>query len=453
MPAGRFWGAQTQRSLENFPIGAGHEPMPREIVRALAILKGAAARANRNLGGRLTERKASLIEQVCSEILGGGLDAEFPLVVWQTGSGTQTNMNVNEVVANRGNFLCGEKVLHPNDDVNMSQSSNDVFPSALHIAAAKALAEEVLPSARRLAAVLRKLEEESAGLVKCGRTHMMDAVPLTFAEEVSGWRASLESDARMLERALGPLSELAIGGTAVGTGLNAPEGFDAEVCRLVSERTGLPFVPAANKFHALTSHGEVVAAHGALKALAADLMKIAGDVRLLASGPRCGLGEIAIPANEPGSSIMPGKVNPTQCEAVMMVALQVMGNDAAIGFAAGLGNLELNTFQPVVAYDFLQSARLLAEAADSFAKRCAAGIRPNRRRMEADAGASLMAATLLSPAIGYEKAAQAARKAADEGLTLREACLRLGLLDAARLDALLRTGKEGGPAGTGGGEG
>ena len=431
VPADRCWGAQTQRSYENFRIGT--EKMPEEIIRAFAVLKQAAALANRRLG-KLDGRRAELICRVCGEILEGELAGNFPLAVWQTGSGTQSNMNVNEVVANRGNQLAGEALLHPNDHVNMSQSSNDTFPTAMHIAAAAALEDRLFPALDALAATFRRLEGENADVVKSGRTHLQDAVPITLAQEISGWRASLERDRALLEAALPPLYELALGGTAVGTGLNAPKGFDREVAAAVAELTGKPFRTAPNKFHALTSRDELVFAHGGLKALAADLMKIANDVRWLASGPRCGLGEITIPANEPGSSIMPGKVNPTQCEAVTMVAVQVMGNDAAVGLAASQGNFELNVFMPVCIYNFLQSARLLADAMDSFRVHCAEGITADREKCRQNLHNSLMLVTALNPYIGYDNAAKTAKKAYAEGISLKEACVALGFLTAEEFD-------------------
>lgn len=435
VPAERLWGAQTERSHENFPIGVGLETMPAEVIHAFGILKQAAAEANRELvPDRMTAQKLEAISAAATEVAAGVLDAEFPLVVWQTGSGTQSNMNANEVIANRGNQVAGTHLLHPNDDVNMSQSSNDTFPTAMHIAAVRALEGDVLPSVRRLAQVLVELEARYADVVKCGRTHLQDATPITFGQEVSGWRASLERDAELIEAAAKPLHELALGGTAVGTGLNAPDGFDALVAEKVSGLTGVCFSTAPNKFHALTSKDELVVAHGALKALAADMMKIANDVRWLASGPRDGLGEIRIPANEPGSSIMPGKVNPTQCEQVTMVAVQVMGNDCAVGMAASQGNFELNVFMPVLIYDFLQSARLLSQSIDSFRERCAVGIEPIREKMDANVHDSLMLVTALSPTIGYEHAAEVAHKAYEDGTSLRQACIDLGYLSAQGFD-------------------
>ena len=439
VPADRLWGAQTQRSVENFPIGVGHEHMPDEIITAFGILKLAAARANRTLlPGKMTEEKFAVIGRAAEEVRSGALKEHFPLVVWQTGSGTQTNMNVNEVIANRANALAGKALCHPNDDVNMSQSSNDTFPTALHIAAVLALEEALIPAVEELKEALCVLERENAGIVKSGRTHLQDAVPIAFSQEISGWRASLERDLELLHLAVRPLYGLALGGTAVGTGLNAPEGFAEKAAEEVAGLTGRPFVSEKNKFHALSSRDELVFAHGAVKALAGDMMKIANDVRWLASGPRCGLGEITIPANEPGSSIMPGKVNPTQCEQVTMVAVQVMGNDTAVGIAASQGNFELNVFLPVIAYNFLQSVRLTAESVRAFTARCVRGIRANRERMKWNLDASLMTVTALSPTIGYENAAKCAKLAFDEDLTLKEACLKLGLLTPERFDALYR---------------
>ena len=437
VPADRYWGAQTQRSCMNFPIGVGIETMPQEIIHAFGILKKAAAMANHALRPeRMTAEKRDAICRACDEIIDGKLNDHFPLVVWQTGSGTQTNMNANEVVANRGNALAGKPLLHPNDDVNMSQSSNDTFPTAMHIAAVLSLEDRVIPAIDRLCATMRRLEEDNAGVIKSGRTHLQDATPIAFSQEISGWRTSLERDKQLLLLALPPLKELALGGTAVGTGLNAPAGFDTQVADAVSKITGKTFLTAANKFHALTSKDELVFAHGALKALACDMMKIANDVRWLASGPRNGLGEIRIPENEPGSSIMPGKVNPTQCEAVTMVAVQVMGNDVAVGMAASQGNFELNVFMPVCIYNFLQSARLLAEAIVSFNDHCVAGITADREKMEENLRRSLMLVTALNPYIGYENAAKVAKKAFQDGCSLREACLVLGFLSAEKFDEI-----------------
>ncbi len=435
VPGDRYWGAQTQRSLENFPIGRERDRMPEEIIRAFGALKAAAAEANARLQPeRMTEEKRSAIHRAGLEVMEGKLREEFPLVVWQTGSGTQSTMNDNEVIANRGNELAGKRLLHPNDDVNMSQSSNDTFPSALHISAVEALERRVLPSLEGIIRILRQLEEDNRGVIKCGRTHLQDAVPILFSQEISGWRSSLERDGEMIREALEHLRELALGGTAVGTGLNCPPGFDALAAEELTKLTGLKFRPAENKFHALTSRDEIVFAHGALKALACDLMKIANDVRWLASGPRLGLGEITIPENEPGSSIMPGKVNPTQCEQVTMVAVRVMGNDAAVGFAASQGNFELNVFLPVCADSFLQSAGLLSESMDSFGARCLKGLRANRERMRQNLDRSLMTVTGLSPLIGYENAARAAHKAFAEDISLKEAVLSLGLMTGEDFD-------------------
>ena len=429
VPAEHHWGAQTQRSLENFKIGGQRQP--KEIITAFAYLKEACALANADCG-KLTAEQAGAIAAVCAEIRAGKWDDEFPLVVWQTGSGTQTNMNVNEVIAH----LAADRgvKLHPNDHVNMSQSSNDTFPTAMHIAAAVALEDKLLPAIDGLVETFRRLEGENGDVVKSGRTHLQDAVPITLAQEISGWRTSLEKDRAMVELALPGLRELALGGTAVGTGLNAPKGFDTAVAEAVSELTGKPFVTAPNKFHSLTSKDELVFAHGALKALAADLMKIANDVRWLASGPRCGLGEIQIPENEPGSSIMPGKVNPTQCEAVTMVAVQVMANDVAVGLAASQGNFELNVFMPVCIYNFLQSARLLTDCIRSFNDHCAVGITANREKCRHNLHNSLMLVTALNPYIGYDNAAKTAKKAHAEHISLKEACVSLGFLTAERFD-------------------
>ena len=435
VPADKYWGAQTERSHNNFPIGVGIETMPAEIIHAFGILKKAAARANRALRPeKMTEEKLAAIEQAADEVISGQLLDNFPLVVWQTGSGTQSNMNSNEVIANRGNEIAGKKLLHPNDDINMSQSSNDTFPTAMHIAAVCALEDKVIPAIDTLVSTFRRLEAENEGVVKSGRTHLQDATPISFPQEISGWRSSLERDKELLLLAVKPLKELALGGTAVGTGLNTPKGFDTAVAAEIAKLTGKDFKTAENKFHALTSKDEIVFAHGALKALAADMMKIANDVRWLASGPRDGLGEIFIPENEPGSSIMPGKVNPTQCEAVTMVAVQVMGNDVAVSMAASQGNFELNVFMPVCIYNFLQSARLLAESIMSFNDRCACGIRANREKMEHNLHNSLMLVTALNPYIGYENAAKTAKKAYKENISLKEACVSLGFLTAERFD-------------------
>lgn len=431
VPKNQLWGAQTQRSLENFDIGT--EKMPVQLLNNLFVLKLACARANRKLrGDKMTSEKLELIERAfenrCELI-----KAEFPLSIWQTGSGTQTNMNVNEVIANYGNNLCGKVLLHPNDDINMSQSSNDVFPTAIHMASVLEirLLQAILSN---LINTLKKLEKKYKNLVKSGRTHLQDATPITFGQEISGWRASLEVDMELLDKAIKPLLALAIGGTAVGTGLNAPKGFDKAVCDELCALTGEKYVPAKNKFHALSSKSEVAFAHGALKALACDLMKIANDVRWLASGPRCGLGEITIPENEPGSSIMPGKVNPTQCEAITMIATQVMGNDATIGICASQGNFELNVFMPVIAYNFSQSCNLLIDGIISFEKNCISGIKANKEKMQNNLHSSLMLVTALTPYIGYEKGAEIAKLAHKKGLTLKEACLELGYLSEAEFD-------------------
>ena len=435
VPADKYWAAQTERSHENFLIGVGIETMPREITKAFGYLKKAAAIANNALKPeKMTDEKLAAISQACDEVISGSLNEHFPLVVWQTGSGTQSNMNANEVIANRGNEIAGSKLLHPNDDINMSQSSNDTFPTAMHISAVIAIEDQVIPAVDTLIETFKRLEAENEGIVKSGRTHLQDATPISFSQEISGWRSSLEKDKKLLEIALPELKELALGGTAVGTGLNTPKGFDVKVAEAVSQLTGKNFITAPNKFHALTSKDEIVFAHGALKALAADMMKIANDVRWLASGPRDGLGEITIPENEPGSSIMPGKVNPTQCEQVTMVAVQVMGNDVTVGMAASQGNFELNVFMPVCAYNFLQSARLLAESIVSFNKNCAVGIKANKEKMHHNLHNSLMLVTALNPYIGYENAAKTAKKAYKDNISLKEACVELGFLTAEKFD-------------------
>lgn len=431
VPANAYWGAQTQRSYENFKIGT--EKMPKEITYAFAILKKAVAQANHRLG-KLDARRCEIIGKVCDEVLSGKLDDQFPLAVWQTGSGTQSNMNMNEVVANRGNEIAGEKLLHPNDHVNMSQSSNDTFPTAMHIAAVLETKTKLIPAMERMIAELERLEKENEGIIKTGRTHLQDATPITFSQEISGWRNMLEKSKKMIEMSLTEVAELALGGTAVGTGLNAPEGFAEAAAEEVSKLTGIKFITAENKFHSLTAKDEIVFAHGALKGLAANLMKIANDVRWLASGPRCGLGEIYIPENEPGSSIMPGKVNPTQCEAITMVAVQVMANDAGIGICASQGNLELNVYMPVMIYEYLQSVRLLADGLDSFREKCVCGIVANKEKMEGNLHRSLMLVTGLSPYIGYENAAKTAKKAYAENISLKEACVALGFLTEEKFD-------------------
>ena len=438
VPANHYWGAQTQRSHENFPIGT--ETIPHEVIRAFAILKKASALANCKLGN-LDKKRTDAIAAACDEILAGKLDEEFPLVVWQTGSGTQSNMNVNEVVAARANEILGEKLVHPNDHVNKSQSSNDTFPTAMHIAALIAVEDHVLPAIDVLEKTFVKLSEEYADVIKVGRTHLQDATPLTLGQEISGWAASLEKDAKMIRQSLDEVRELALGGTAVGTGLNALPEFGETVAAEISALTGKTFITAPNKVHALTSKDELVYVHGAMKALATDLMKIANDVRLLSSGPRCGIGELLIPENEPGSSIMPGKVNPTQCEAMTMVAVQVMANDVAVSMAASQGNFELNVFMPVCIYNFLQSARLLGDVMLSFEERCARGINPNREKIREYLNQSLMLVTALNPHIGYENAAKVAKTAFRENLTLKEAAVKLGLLSGEKFDEIVRPEK------------
>lgn len=435
VPADRYWAAQTQRSFQNFKIGG--ELMPREITHAFGILKKAAAIANFNMG-KMDEKKKDTICAACDEVIAGQLYDHFPLVVWQTGSGTQSNMNANEVIANRGNEMVGEKLLHPNDHINMSQSSNDTFPTAMHIAAVIAIEDKLFPAMDQMIATLKRLESENDDVVKSGRTHLQDATPIKFSQEISGWRNMIEKTRGMLELSLPGLKELALGGTAVGTGINAPKGFGEEVAKVVSELTGKEFTSAANKFHALTSKDELVFAHGALKALAANMMKIANDVRWLASGPRCGLGEIKIPENEPGSSIMPGKVNPTQCESMTMVAVQVMANDVAVGMAASQGNFELNVFMPVCIYNFLQSVRLLADGLVSFHDNCVVGIEANRDKMKHNLYNSLMLVTALNPYIGYENAAKTAKLAYKEDISLKEACVKLGFLTAEKFDEVFK---------------
>ena len=435
VPADKLWAAQTQRSHENFEIGVGIETMPNEIIHAFGVLKKAAAITNNELRPeKMTAEKLGAICEACDEIMQGKLNDNFPLVVWQTGSGTQSNMNTNEVIANRANQILGKKLVHPNDDSNMSQSSNDTFPTAMHIAAVLILENKLIPAVTELINTFKRLEEENEGIVKSGRTHLQDATPIKFSQEISGWRSSLEKDVELIKRSVEPLYELALGGTAVGTGLNAPPAFAEKVAAQIGNITNKPFITAANKFHSLTSKDEIVFAHGAVKALACDMMKIANDVRWLASGPRDGLGEIFIPENEPGSSIMPGKVNPTQCEAVTMVAVQVMGNDVTVGMAASQGNFELNVFMPVCAYNFLQSARLLAEAIVSFNKNCAVGIKANKEKMHHNLHNSLMLVTALNPYIGYENAAKTAKKAYKDNISLKEACIELGFLTEEKFD-------------------
>ena len=431
VPVNAYWGAQTQRSYENFKIGT--EKMPKEITYAFAILKKAVAQANHRLG-KLDARRCEIIGQVCDEVLAGKLDDQFPLAVWQTGSGTQSNMNMNEVVANRGNEIAGENLLHPNDHVNMSQSSNDTFPTAMHIAAVLETKKKLIPAIERMIAEFERLEKENEGIIKTGRTHLQDATPITFSQEISGWRNMLQKSKKMIEMGLIEVAELALGGTAVGTGLNAPAGFAEAAAEEVSKLTGTKFITAENKFHSLTAKDEIVFVHGAIKGLAANIMKISNDIRWLASGPRCGLGEIFIPENEPGSSIMPGKVNPTQCEAITMVAVQVMANDAGIGICASQGNLELNVYMPVMIYEYLQSVRLLADGLDSFREKCVCGIVANKEKMEENLHRSLMLVTGLSPYIGYENAAKTSKKAYAENISLKEACVALGFLTEEKFD-------------------
>lgn len=435
VPEKALWGAQTERSRQNFKIGTENMPLP--VIKAFAILKKASATVNFALE-KLPRDKYELIVKACDEIYRGRLDNEFPLRVWQTGSGTQSNMNVNEVIANRGNNLAGKRILHPNDDVNMSQSSNDTFPTAMHIAAVTEIKRELFPAVKKLADTFERLEKENEGVIKSGRTHLQDATPIAFSQEISGWRYMLLNSMENIEASMKGLYKLALGGTAVGTGLNAPEEFDVLVAKSIAGLTGEDFVTDENKFHGLTAKEALVSCHGALKGLAANMMKIANDVRWLASGPRLGLGEIFIPENEPGSSIMPGKVNPTQSEAVTMVSVQVMANDVAVGMAASQGNFQLNVFMPVLIYNFLQSVGLLADAINSFNDNCAVGIKANREKMKNNLHNSLMLVTCISPYIGYDNAAEVAKKAYDEGKSLRTACLELGYMDAYSFDEVFK---------------
>lgn len=427
----KYWGAQTQRSFENFKIH--HETIPMEVIYAFAHLKMACAKTNEALGA-LDHEKAEIITNVCEEILEHKLNEHFPLSVWQTGSGTQSNMNVNEVIANRGNELAGKQLLHPNDDVNKGQSSNDTFPTAMHIAALLSVEQQLLPELDQMIEVMKRLEKENEQIIKIGRTHLQDATPLRFSQEISGWRAMLENNKEMIISASAFIRKLAIGGTAVGTGLNAPTGFGEAVCQELSEQLHTEFVSDPNKFHALSSKDDITFMHGAMKALAANMMKIANDVRWLSSGPRCGLGEIKIPENEPGSSIMPGKVNPTQCESMTMVCVQVMGNDTTIGFAASQGNFELNVFMPVIIYNFIQSVQILSDGIRSFRIHCVDGIKANEKRMNEYLHHSLMLVTALNPYIGYENAAKCAKKAYNENTSLKQACVSLGLLTEEEFD-------------------
>lgn len=444
VPADKYWGAQTQRSSQNFRIG-GHQ-MPREVIRAFAILKKAAALTNKE-AGVLPKEKADAIAEVCDEILAGELDDQFPLVVWQTGSGTQSNMNVNEVVANRAHVKQGgqladeQKAFHPNDDVNKSQSSNDTFPTAMHIAAYQMLMETTIPGIEALRDTLQAKSEAFMDVVKIGRTHFMDATPVTVGQELSGYVAQLNHGLRAIQNSLAHLAELALGGTAVGTGLNTPEGYAENVAKHIASLTGLPFVSAPNKFEALAAHDAIVEAHGALKTVAVSLMKIGNDIRMLASGPRCGIGELTIPANEPGSSIMPGKVNPTQAEALTMAMAQVVGNDVAVNVGGMNGQFELNVFKPVMIYNFLTSARLIGDACRSFDENCAQGIEPNHDRIQQNLNNSLMLVTALNTHIGYDNAATIAKKAHKENKTLKAAALELGLLTAEQFEEWVRPEK------------
>ncbi|HEX2482532.1 MAG TPA: class II fumarate hydratase [Methylomirabilota bacterium] len=448
VPADRYWGAQTQRSLHHFRIGG--ERFPREMIRAFGILKKACALVNRDLG-LLPEDKARAIVKAADEVIEGRLDDHFPLVVWQTGSGTQTNMNANEVIANRATEILGgalgSRLVHPNDDVNRSQSSNDTFPTAMHIATVEQLRARLFPAVRRLRDTLARKVEANRDVVKIGRTHLQDAVPLTLGQEISGWVSQLDHALGHLEAAMPHLHELAIGGTAVGTGLNAPPGFGEAAAKRIAELTGHAFVAAENPFEALAAHDALVAAHGALKTLAAALMKVANDVRWLASGPRSGLGEITIPENEPGSSIMPGKVNPTQAEALTMVCAQVLGNDVAVNVGGASGNFELNVFKPLIIHNVLQSVRLLADACVSFEEHCVRGLEPNLARIKEQLDRSLMLVTALAPRLGYDRAAEIAKKAHHEGTTLREAAIALGYLTAEEFDRQVRPERMTSPSG------
>ena len=439
VPANVYWGAQTERSVENFKIAQDTDKMPKEIIRAFAYLKKGAALTNLQ-AGVLTKEKCDIIGKVCDEILAGKLDEQFPLVVWQTGSGTQSNMNVNEVVAYRAHVLNGgslldeKKSVHPNDDVNKSQSSNDTFPTAMHIAAYKILMEVTIPGLKKLRETLAAKSKEFMHVVKIGRTHLMDATPLTVGQELSGYVSQLDHGLRAIEHTLPHLAELALGGTAVGTGINTPPDYAVNVAREIAKLTGLPFVTAENKFEALAAHDAIVEAHGALKTVACSMMKIANDIRLLASGPRCGIGELFIPDNEPGSSIMPGKVNPTQCEAMTMVAAQVLGNDVAINIGGATGHFELNVFKPVIIYNFLHSARLIGDVCVSFNDKCAAGLKPIEENINKNLHNSLMLVTALNPKIGYYKAAEIAQTAHKTGKTLKETAISLGYLTAEQFD-------------------
>lgn len=434
VPIYRYWGAQTERSYENFPIG--EEKMPKSLIRAMAVLKQATAIAN-NRYGKLDNTRCELIKESAQKIISGQYSEEFPLSVWQTGSGTQSNMNMNEVISHIGNEIYKEEILHPNDHVNMSQSSNDVFPSSMHIAAYKEIKEVLLPSLNYMKEVLIKLEKENEGIVKIGRTHLQDATPIKFSQEIMGWRGMIESSINQIEITCDKLRYIPIGGTAVGTGINAPEGYGNVVTEILNDLTGLDFISEENKFYSLTSKDSFVFSHGALKALAGNLMKLGNDIRWLASGPRCGIGEISIPANEPGSSIMPGKINPTQVEALTMVAVQVMGNDTSIGIASSQGNFELNVYMPIIIYNFMQSVNLLSDAINSFTKRCLEGIKINLDRMNFLLNNSLMLVTALSPILGYEKSAYIAKKAFEENTSLKDVVLRENILTEEEFDKII----------------
>ena len=433
VPVDKYYGAQTARSLSNFKIST--ETIPMEVIRAFAYLKSACAATN---FGKLKKDKADIINTVCNEILEGKLNEHFPLSVWQTGSGTQSNMNVNEVITNRGNELVKKELLHPNDDVNMSQSSNDTFPAAMHIAALIEITDKLLPSLNELILAFKKLEYENIGIVKSGRTHLQDATPIAFSQEISGWRTSLENNYNQIENSLIFLSKLALGATAVGTGLNSPKGFDTLVAKNISKLTGKKFVTDSNKFHALSSKSELAFVHGSLSSLAGDLMKIANDIRWLSSGPRCGLGEIFIPENEPGSSIMPGKVNPTQCESMTMICVQVMSNNMAVNMASSQGNFELNVFMPVLIHNFLQSVRLLSDGIRSFRENCVIGIKANKEKMHENLHNSLMLVTAISPYIGYENAAKVAKLAHEKNISLKEATLNMNLMTEEKFDEVFK---------------
>lgn len=435
VPKEKYWGAQTQRSFDNFKIGI--EKMPIEIIRAFSILKKAAAITNYKLG-KIDEEKKNIISRVCDEIYDGKLDGNFPLVVWQTGSGTQSNMNVNEVIANRANEILKEKIIHPNDDVNMSQSSNDTFPTAMSIASVIEIEDKLLPAINSLKQTFKRLEEENKGIIKTGRTHLQDAVPISFSQEISAWTHMLKRDIEDIGRSIDGLRSLALGGTAVGTGLNAPKDFGKIVAKEISKITEKEFTSSENKFDSLTSKSQFVNSHGSMKALASNLMKIANDIRWLASGPRCGIGEIEIPSNEPGSSIMPGKVNPTQSEAVTMVAAQVMGNDTSIAIGASQGNFQLNVFMPMIIYNFLQSVKILSDSINSFNKNCAIGIKPIKEKMNENLEKSLMLVTALNPHIGYEKSAKVAKYAHEKELSLKESVVKLGYLSEEEFEKFIR---------------